>query len=151
VVRVVAIVGAVLLGLLAWQTHRCKVAEKRATAAEVAMAQAAVQIAAEQAARAHEQEIARNASNQFQTTVTSLQAELAARPLKPVVIRVRDSAAVPEAHGSAGAAAGPDAAQPGRELETVEVDIAPGLTTYALDCQRNSAQLDALQRWVRAR
>lgn len=150
-IRVAAIVGAILLAMLAWQTHRATKATKALAASEAALAKSTAQIAAEQAARAHEQEIAKNASNEFQRTVTTLQDELAARPLKPVVIRVPARSSLPQANGAAGAATGSDAEAEGRLDATVEVDIAAELTDYALDCQRNSAQLDALQGWVRAR
>ncbi len=118
---------------------------------ELRLATADAQVEAEQKARKHEQEIANAASNGFQTKVTELQAELASRPLKPVVIRLPARTSLPQASGSTGAAGGSDAETQGREHGEAEADITAELTAGWLDCQKNTAQLEALQSWVLAR
>lgn len=150
-IRVFAIVGSILVAIIAIQTHRLKGETKGRIAAELQRDQATAQIEAEQQARAHEQRIAKEASDGFQSTVTALQNELASRPIGPVIVRVPVRASVPEAGSAARTTSRPDAETEGRVVTEVEVDIAPGLTAYAMDCQFNSAQLDALQSWVRSR
>jgi|SRR6185436_3074999 len=150
-IRVWLIAGGLLLAALAWQTHRANSAVKANAILTVQRDAARWQVEQEQKARQHEQEIAKNASNQFQRTVTSLQNELAARPLGPVIVRVRNHPVLPEANGPAGAASGPDDSSPGRESGTAEVDIERPITAYGYDCAKVAAQLDALQGWVRAR
>lgn len=144
------IVSAVLLALLAVVVWRNEVVTKKLNAARVELAQANATIEVERAALAHERKIAKEASDGFQRTVSSLQDELAARPLKPVVIRVPVRPSVP-ATASTGAAPGSDAGAEGREHGEAEIDITAELTAYSLDCQRNTSQLEALQGWVRAR
>lgn len=126
-----------------YETHRANAA---AAKANIAIAS----LETERKARAHEKEIADAASSQFQNTVTQLQGELAARPLKPVIIRVPVRAGVP-AGDSAGTTSGSHEEAQGRESGTTEIDIAAELSNYALDCQINSLQLEALQGWVRSR
>lgn len=150
-IRVYLIVAALALAAIAYQTYQRKQAERRAEVAEVRADQAEVQVEAEKVARAHEQEIARNASNEFHSHVQALEADLAARPLRPVVIRVPVSSGVPEASSAARAASGADAEAQGRLNESIEIDLAPELTAYSLDCQKNTAQLEALISWTEMR
>ncbi len=147
-------IAAVLAGIL-WHDHYLsrKLKESRAqTAHESQRAdQAEVQVTAERAARAHEQEIATHASNAFHGQIAALQDELSKHPLGAVIIRVPNSTAVPSTASPAGSASGPDEQTEGRIDSPVEIDIAPELTAGWLDCQMNTAQLEALQGWVRAR
>jgi cell division protein FtsL len=153
-VKLYLIAGLAIVAFLGWHSYKMK--ELKTTKAELARKELALdtanaQIAAEQAARAHEQRIAKEASDGFQTKVVELQNELAARPLKPVVIRVRDDKALSASGSPTGTTPGPDAETSGRVVTEVEIDIAPGLTAYAMDCQLNAAQLSSLQEWVMAR
>lgn len=144
--------GVLALAGLLWHDHYLGTRLKSSRAETATERQRAdnnaAQVLAEKAARAHEQEIARNASQQFQSTVTNLQGELSARPIGPVVIRLPNYPKLPAATGAAPAPAGSDAEAAGRLDGTVEVDIAPALSDAWLDCQVNTAQLEALQGWV---
>lgn len=139
---------AVVIGYLLWRENSLA---HKLTASRVEAAQAVANLTAEKEARDHERKIANDASNQFQNTVTSLQTELATRPLKPVIIRVPVRTSLPAANGAATATTGSDANPEGRIDGTVEKDIGPELANAWLDCQMNTAQLTSLQDWVRAR
>lgn len=144
-----AVLVAALIGYLAYQEHR---KTRLLAEARVELSAANASLKAERAARDHERKIANAASNQFQSTVTNLQAELSARPLKPVRLRYCPGDNLPASTGTPG---GSDAQAQGREhgadAEDSGTDIAPALTDYMLDCQINAAQLEALQGWVRSR
>ncbi len=141
-----AAVALALIGLGLYAKHQHDRAAKLQARAESAEAS----VIAERKARRHEKEIADAASNQFQSTVSSLQDELSKRPLRPVVIRVPVST-MPQAGSTARAPSGSDAQTEGRDHREAEKDIGPELTNYMLDCQINTLQLESLQSWVKSR
>ena len=143
------IIAALALALAAsiwWQDRT----QKKLNATRVELSQKKAEIEVERAARAHEIKIAKEASDAFTSKVAALEADLANRPLKPVVIRVRDKPSV-SAGAESGTASGPSTETEGREHGETEADITTELTDYSLDCQRNTSQLESLQSWVLAR
>jgi hypothetical protein len=143
VAALAALAGAGLyLHHLQEKASRVDAAEARAEAAEN-------QITAERAARAHEQRIAKEASDGYQNDLRRLEFERASIP----VVRLRKCPASVSA-GSA-AAAGPDAAGAGRGGEEAAADLGPdigaALIDYGISCEANALQLTRLQEWVLAR
>lgn len=129
-------IGALLL-YANWQ-HRLYQHHK----ARADTAQAAYE--AEARARAHEQRIAKDASNAYQKRLNDI---TAAADLGPVRL-CRRAAAVP----AATAAPAGSHAEAARHVEAEDApDIGPALNDFVEDCEANAAQLQSLQEWVRAR
>lgn len=138
----------VSLGLYAKHQHlRADRATTRAQAAEAS-------ITALRAAHAHEQRIAKEASDGYQKDLARLSTERD----KPLSVRVCKPArsAVPAAAGATG---GSDASASGRERGEVAEDprdgagpdIGGALLEYGIACEATALQLTRLQEWVRAR
>ena len=142
----VAVAGVLTLAATVhWQYKRAEHWKGRAEVVEATLE-------AERAARAHEQRIAKEASDGYQAELKRIQAD-ALQPAPVVRLCRRAHASVPEA----GAATGSDAAAPPDDAggdagdHQEGVDIGPDLMGFAAACEANAAQLQALQGWVRAR
>jgi hypothetical protein len=140
--------AAVAIAGIIWYAHhqgeRADRAEARAASAEASM-----KVLAQ--ARAHEQRIAKEASDGYQNDLRRLELERASIP----VVRLRKCPASVSA-GSA-AAERADAAGAGRVGEaaagdTIEgPDIGAALIDYGIACEANALQLTRLQSWVESR
>lgn len=142
---VIAALAAMLAAALAhdhWLSQRYK-----AKAAELATTQAA--LTTERTARAHEQRIAKEASDGYQAALRRIEDERRAQP-DPVVRLCRSPRNVSAAAGSAGPERRDAEAAPDHSAEDAP-DIGPALMDFARDCEANAEQLEALQEWVRAR
>lgn len=141
------IYGAIALALIAagLYLHNLQERASRVDAAEARAEAAENQITAERAARAHEQRIAKEASDGYQNDLRRLELERAAVP----VVRLRKCPVAVPAGGSA--ASGSDAAGTGHVGEEAAADIGAALIAYGIACEGNALQLTRLQEWVRAR
>jgi Flp pilus assembly protein TadB len=136
-----ALIGAAIyVNQLQKKASRVDAAEARAEAAEN-------QVTAERAARAHEQRIAKEASDGYQSDLKRLETERTAPD--PVVRLCKRAAASVPTGGSA--ATGPDAAGATDHVEAAQTDIGPALMDYGIACEANALQLTRLQEWIRAR
>ncbi len=141
-----AAVALALIGLGIYAKHQHDRAAKLQARAESVEAS----ITALRAAHAHEQRIAKEASNAYQKDLARLNAErsqpMSVRLCKPARNSVPAPAAAPErthaaTTGHVGEETAPD----------IGPDIGAELLEYGLACQANALQLDRLQQWVRSR
>lgn len=143
--------AAALAGLL-WHDHWLGQRLKAQTAKTAVERQRAdtmtAQVAAEKAARVHEQRIAQEASNAYQNDLQRIRDESRAKPLR---LPVR--ACLPGASSAATAATGADAAGAGRVEEDAATEdrLAAVIGEYTEDCEANAAQLNSLIQWARSR
>ncbi len=145
---------AVLAGIL-WRDHhlsRLLKTSRAQTAAESARAdQAEVQIAAEKAARVHEQTIAKAASDEYEKVLAAVRAVPAIGPVRLCL----GTPKMPRTDSATKPARQPDAPSTGRvegeNEENLGPDIGPEIDSYVNDCEANAAQLDSLQGWIMAR
>jgi hypothetical protein len=99
----------------------------------------------ERKARAHEQRIAKEASDDYQKRLAAIDASPDLGPVR-LCKRPRVSP-TPEA----GTALGSHAEATGHVESEDAPDIGPALSDFVEDCEANAAQLESLQSWVRAR
>lgn len=140
----IALACAAVLGLLLWHDHH---ETSRANAAVAAQREALQALDAERAARAHSDQIAKDASNAYQADLS----RLAAQSHEPLSVRVCKPAHKDPLPAAGSAATGSDAASAPGDFEAAQTDIGPALIEYGLACEANGIQLDRLQEWVRKR
>jgi Flp pilus assembly protein TadB len=133
-----ALIGAALyVNQLQKKASRVDAAEARAEAAEN-------QVTAERAARAHEQRIAKEASDGYQNDLKRLATE---RAVPAPVVRLCRSAPRP-VPTEGGTATGLDAGGAADHVEAAQTDIGPALMDYGIACEANALQLTRLQGWI---
>jgi hypothetical protein len=147
-----AIAALALIGGI-WYVKRLHATAARVPVLERQVAQERANMAALQAARAHELKIAKDASDGYQKELQRLELERSNTPVVRLCKPVRN----PAVSASAGTASGPNAAEAGREPQPIAGDSEPGpdigaaLIEYGLACEANGLQLDRLQEWVKSR
>lgn len=134
--------AAALIGYLLWREHSLS---RKLTASRYEVSVLQETLTVEREARAHEQKIAKEASDGYQKELARIRT---ADDLGPV--RLCKRAQVPKAAPSA-ATPGPDAASPGHVEEPDALDIGPALSDFVEDCEANAAQLNSLQSWILSR
>jgi hypothetical protein len=131
---------ALALGYLLWhERHLAHVV--KAQKIEIA------NMAALEAAHAHELKIAKDASDGYQADLKRLESERSSEPA-PVVRLCRTPHAVP---AESGTPAGSNPASAPNDVEAAQTDIGPALIEYGLQCEANMLQLDRLRQWVESR
>lgn len=125
----------------------------RADAAIARAESAEASITALRAAHAHEQRIAKEASDGYQKDLARLAGErnrkLSVRVCKPAAGAVPAAAAA--APGSDGSGAGRERGEVEEDRGRDERDIGAELLEYGIACEATGLQLTRLQEWVRAR
>jgi hypothetical protein len=136
-----AIAALALIGGI-WYVKRLHATAARVPVLERQVAQERANMAALQAAKAHELKIAKDASDGYQKDLQRLELERSNAPVVRLCKPVRN----PAVSASAGTASGPNAgdSEPGP-------DIGAALIEYGLACEANGLQLDRLQEWIRSR
>lgn len=143
------ILALIVAGLLYGAVHivrKANRAEAAETALETERKAHKADIAALEAARDHEIQIAKEASDGYQKDLARLESGRD----KPLVLRVCKPARNP-VPAQTGAPSRPDGSSQGHVGEEASEDIGAALLDYGIACEANMLQLDRLQQWVRSR